>query len=380
VHLVPALLTCLGSTQSPKLHKRVLMLLSLLVQRATEAQLKQLSPLQLGALPGPNPNPNPNPNPSPNPQPGALLGALRALLAAPQPLEQFCALRMLGACLAAWPPIASTARRHGLELLLAGLGAVDAPAEPPTEAAAAAADAATDAAAAAAAAADAAAAAGAAAAAAATANPAAAATAAAAAAAVGGAAGDALLAAAAGGSAVALAGGGAAASHVSRPRNISLKASDVAAQAGGVLGALRAVPVAADEGSAQGALAELAGLGDFGAAARRLAALLLGAEAPSSHELAQSGALAWLLQELGGGGGGGGGGGSGSHGDAPELRSRWRDFEEAFGTQPGAPGGAALAQLLQLLHNTLAAAEHLPVVNPSPSPSSSPSPSPNPKP
>merc|ERR1719247_2654393 len=43
------------------------------------------------------------------------------------------------------------------------------------------------------------------------------------------------------------------------------------------------------------------------------------------------------------------------------LRGRWRDFEAAFGTQPGAPGGAALAQLLQLLHNTLAAAEHLPV-------------------
>ena len=46
---------CLGSTQSPKLHKRVLMLLSLLVQRATEAQLKQLSPLQLGTLPSYHP-------------------------------------------------------------------------------------------------------------------------------------------------------------------------------------------------------------------------------------------------------------------------------------------------------------------------------------
>ena len=66
-HLVPALVTCLGNTQSPKLHKRVLMLLSLLVQRATEAQLKQLSPLQLGAL----------------------LGALRVLLASPALLEQF---------------------------------------------------------------------------------------------------------------------------------------------------------------------------------------------------------------------------------------------------------------------------------------------------
>lgn len=42
-HLVPALLTCLGNTQSPKLHKRVLMVLSLLVQRAGEVRAFPLS-------------------------------------------------------------------------------------------------------------------------------------------------------------------------------------------------------------------------------------------------------------------------------------------------------------------------------------------------
>ena len=80
-----------------------------------------------------------------------------------------------------------------------------------------------------------------------------------------------------------------------------------------------------------------------------------------AQEHALGRALAWLLRELGSAPGG-------SAGGAAALRGRWRDFEAAFGTQPGAPGGAALAQLLQLLHNTLAAAEHLPVHSPEPEP------------
>ena len=40
-------------------------------------------------------------------------------------------------------------------------------------------------------------------------------------------------------------------------------------------------------------------------------------------------------------------------------RRRWEAFDGAFGTQPG--GRACLAQLLQLLHNMVAAAERLPV-------------------
>ena len=61
MHLVPALLTCLGSTQSPKLHRRALMVLSYVVQRVTEPLLEALTALQFGSL----------------------LGELRALLASP---------------------------------------------------------------------------------------------------------------------------------------------------------------------------------------------------------------------------------------------------------------------------------------------------------
>ena len=62
----------LASTQSPKLHKRVLMVLSFVVQRASAAQLGALTAQQLGAL----------------------LSALRALLASGSALEQFAASKM----------------------------------------------------------------------------------------------------------------------------------------------------------------------------------------------------------------------------------------------------------------------------------------------
>lgn len=81
--LAPALVATLGSAHSPKLHKRVLMVLAYLVRRASAPRLAALSPLQLGAL----------------------LGALRVLLASPALLEQFAALRMLTALLEAAPVV-----------------------------------------------------------------------------------------------------------------------------------------------------------------------------------------------------------------------------------------------------------------------------------
>ena len=71
--LLPALLSAMSETQSPKQQKRVLMVLSFLVQRASEPQLSALTPQQLGAL----------------------LSHVRTLLASPNTLEHFCALRML---------------------------------------------------------------------------------------------------------------------------------------------------------------------------------------------------------------------------------------------------------------------------------------------
>ena len=104
--LLPALLSAMSETQSPKQQKRVLMVLSFLVQRALEPQLSALTPQQLGAL----------------------LSQLRTLLASPSTLEHFCALRMLGAALKAWPKTGSTARRHGVDLLLEQLAARTLPA------------------------------------------------------------------------------------------------------------------------------------------------------------------------------------------------------------------------------------------------------------
>ena len=49
--LAPALVATLGSAHSPKLHKRVLMVLAYLVRRASAPRLAALSPLQLGAPP-----------------------------------------------------------------------------------------------------------------------------------------------------------------------------------------------------------------------------------------------------------------------------------------------------------------------------------------
>lgn len=97
--LLPALLSAMSETQSPKQHKRVLMVLSFLVQRASESQLSALAPQQLGAL----------------------LSHFRTLLASSNTLEHFCALRMLFATLKSWPRIASAARRHGVDMLLGQL-------------------------------------------------------------------------------------------------------------------------------------------------------------------------------------------------------------------------------------------------------------------
>ena len=94
--LLPALLGAMANTQSPKLHKRVLMVLCFAVQRATAKQLGMLTSLQLGSL----------------------LSALRALLSSGNSLEAFAALRMLTAGLASWPALGSAARRHGIDLLL----------------------------------------------------------------------------------------------------------------------------------------------------------------------------------------------------------------------------------------------------------------------
>ena len=95
--LLPALLSALSGAQSPKLHKRVLMVLSYVVQRATPEQLGRLSPQQLGQL----------------------LSALRSLLAAPTALDQFVALRMLVAGLEASAQLLGpNARRHGVDLVL----------------------------------------------------------------------------------------------------------------------------------------------------------------------------------------------------------------------------------------------------------------------
>ena len=88
-HLLPSLLLALSNTQSPKLHKRVLLVLNFLVQRASQEHLSALTPHQLGAL----------------------LGGMRALLASPSTLEQLCALRMLSTALAEWSAIGSTALR-----------------------------------------------------------------------------------------------------------------------------------------------------------------------------------------------------------------------------------------------------------------------------
>jgi E3 ubiquitin-protein ligase TRIP12 len=95
--LLPALLSALSGAQSPKLHKRVLMVLSYVVQRASREQLDRLSPQQLGQL----------------------LSALRSLLAAPTALSQFVALRMLVAGLEASAQLLGpNARRHGVDLVL----------------------------------------------------------------------------------------------------------------------------------------------------------------------------------------------------------------------------------------------------------------------
>ena len=256
VQLLPALLSSMASTQSPKLHKRILMVLSYLVQRGSAAQFGLLSPQQLGAV----------------------LSALRTLLAGSNSLEQFAALRMLCAGLAAWPPLGSAARRHGIDLLLNQLVST----------------------------------------------------------------GTAL---------AATSDEELAAAQSSRAQSISLKQSDIAALAQKAVGLLAKVPITPQESSVLHALRQLPAEGSrsFGKAAAKLAALLLSEQAPSAHELQQSGTLAWLLAEL-----------SASARPA-ELRQRWHDFEKAFGTQLGMPGGEALEQLLALLHNTLAACEALPV-------------------
>ncbi|KAL3920857.1 MAG: hypothetical protein SGPRY_005104, partial [Prymnesium sp.] len=94
--LLGALLNAITDTQAPKQHKRILMVISFLVQRASEAHLSALSPQQLGVL----------------------LSNIRTLLSSQNTLEHFCALRMLCATLRAWPAIGSIARRHGIDLLL----------------------------------------------------------------------------------------------------------------------------------------------------------------------------------------------------------------------------------------------------------------------
>ena len=89
-HLLPSLLNALSNTQSPKLGKRVLMVLSYVVQRATDKQLSQLTALQLGAF----------------------LSALRTLLASPQPsssLRAADALRRFDELSPSIPPPAATA-------------------------------------------------------------------------------------------------------------------------------------------------------------------------------------------------------------------------------------------------------------------------------
>lgn len=257
--LMPSLVATLGSSQSPKLHKRVLMVLAYIVRRSTESRLAALSPLQLGSL----------------------LGALRVLLASPHLLEQFAALRMLAASLKAAPAVGSTARRHGLEPVLAKLANVTADVDVPTPSEGAAA---------------------------------------------------------------------AAPTQSSRARTVGLRAADVAALASEALHLLRSAPSTADEAAPLAALERVQSLKPFGAALRELAALLVGPQAPSAHELQKSGTLSWLLDHL-------------SHGSPAELRERWDAFEatEAFGPPYRPQGEGALAQLLQLLHNSLVAAETLPL-------------------
>ena len=279
VKLLPPMLAALGNAQSPKVHKRVLMVVNYVVQRATESKLSALSALQLGAL----------------------IGSLRVLLSSAQTLEQFSALRMLVAALRAWPLVGSVARRHGLEAQLDKLSKlasepVQEIEEPPPPA-------------------------------------------------------ESLDGSQDSDSMPMLMGGSAGVGGQSaRARSVSLKPADVAALASHALELLRAAPVTADEQTPLRSLAQLPALAQqsFGGAMKELAALLVGEQAPSAHELQQSGTLSWLLSELG-------------RSDASELRLRWADFERAFGTQPGAAGGAALAQLLQLLHNSLIASEQLPV-------------------
>jgi E3 ubiquitin-protein ligase TRIP12 len=258
--LMPALVASLGSTQSPKLHKRMLMVLTFVLRRSDERRLAALTPLQLGAV----------------------LGALRVLLASPQLLEQFAALRMLAAALKAAPAVGSTARRHGLEPVLARLG--EETADHDTAPAA---------------------------------DPAA-----------------------------------AAPTLSSRARSVGLRAADVATLASDALRLLRAAPPTADEAAPRAALERVQSGRPFGAALRELAALLVGPQAPSAHELQQSGALGWLLRNL-------------SRGSPAELRERWAAFEasEAFGPPYLPQGEGALAQLLQLLHNSLVASETLPVLS-----------------
>jgi len=262
--LLPALVATLGSSHAPKLHKRVLMVLAYIVRRSTERRLAALSPLQLGAL----------------------LGALRVLLASPQLLEQFAALRMLTSALQVAPAVGATARRHGLEPVLARLAEATADEDTaPPEAA----------------------------------------------------------------------GGAAAAAPPdpsSRARTVGLRAADVAALASSALGLLRAAPPTDDEAAPRAALQRLQSGTPFAAALRELAALLVGPQAPSAHELQQSGALGWLQRHL-------------TQGSADELRERWAAFEarEAFGPPWLPRGKGSLAQLLQLLHNSLVSSEALPVLS-----------------
>ena len=260
--LLPALLGAMANTQSPKLHKRVLMVLCFAVQRATAKQLGMLTSLQLGSL----------------------LSALRALLSSGNSLEAFAALRMLTAGLASWPALGSAARRHGIDLLLNELidSTATAAAAPEEEQAA-------------------------------------------------------LLAAAGQAS--------------SRAQSMSLKPQDILSIAESAKALLDAVPVTAAESSVLATLRALPAEGQksFSKASAKLAALLLGEEAPSAHELKQSGTLSWLLGELA------------LSARPAELRQRWADFERAFGARLGVPGSEALEQLVALLHNTLAACESLPV-------------------
>ena len=228
---------------------------------------------------------------------GSLLGELRALLASPAALETFCAVRMLSAALSASAAAGATARRQASVGPRAPHRGGGAPSPP-------------------------------------------------------GAASSSSSAAAAGGAAARRRRrcGGREDPHV--PERLARRTWRRCAAGARQL---RAAPAASTEGAALAALeaAKREGATDFGAAVRSLAALLVSDQAPSAHELQRSSTIKWLLAELGGGGGGG------AHTAA--LRRRWEAFDGAFGTQPDAAGGRALAQLLQLLHNMVAAAERLPV-------------------